>query len=181
MIYLKLFLSFAQVGLFTVGGGYAAMPLIQSLVVDQNGWLSMSEFADLVTIAEMTPGPIIINSATFVGYRAAGVLGSAAATSGVVLPSFLIILAVSGVLRQFQSLPAVQYAFWGIRAGVLALLIKSLYTMFKKNPKNWVSFVAMGAAFILTAVLDVHILIIIGSCAVFGLVTALLADRRAKK
>ena len=177
----KVFWSFFKIGAFTFGGGLAMIPIIQKEAVEKQGWVTDEDILEIVAIAESTPGPIAINSATFVGYRAAGVLGSAAATSGVVLPSFLIILAVSGVLRQFQSLPAVQYAFWGIRAGVLALLIKSLYTMFKKNPKNWVSFVAMGAAFILTAVLDVHILIIIGSCAVFGLVTALLADRRAKK
>ena len=97
------------------------------------------------------------------------------------LPSFLIILLISGVLRQFQAIQAVQYAFWGIRAGVLAMLIKSLYTMYKKSPKGWVGYVAMGAAFVLSTFVDVHILIIIASCAVFGLVTALLADRRAKK
>ena len=76
MIYLQLFLSFLQVGMFSVGGGYAAMPLIQSQVVEQHGWLTMQEFTDLVTIAEMTPGPITVNSATFVGIRMAGIPGA---------------------------------------------------------------------------------------------------------
>ena len=82
MIYLELFLSFLQVGLFSVGGGYAAMPIIQSSVVEKYGWLTMSEFTDLITIAEMTPGPIAINSATFVGVRIAGVAGAVVATLG---------------------------------------------------------------------------------------------------
>jgi chromate transporter len=84
-------------------------------------------------------------------------------------------------LRQFQSLPAVQYAFWGIRAGVVAMLLKSLWTMFKKSPKGWPAYVAMAAAFVMNTILDLHILIVIGSCAVFGLVTATLIGRRAAK
>ena len=91
MIYLNLFLSFLQVGLFSIGGGYAAIPLIQSQVVTANGWLSLSEFTDLVTIAEMTPGPIAINSATFVGIRIAGIPGALIATLGCILPSCIIV------------------------------------------------------------------------------------------
>ena len=79
MIYLQLFLSFIKVGMFSIGGGYAAMPLIQSEVVEGHGWLTMSEFTDLITIAEMTPGPIAVNSATFVGIRIAGIPGAAVA------------------------------------------------------------------------------------------------------
>ena len=82
MIYLQLFLSFLQVGMFSVGGGYAAMPLIQSQVVEQHGWLTMQEFTDLITIAEMTPGPIAVNSATFVGLRIAQAPGAIIATLG---------------------------------------------------------------------------------------------------
>ena len=82
MIYLQLFFSFLQVGLFSVGGGYAAMPLIQSQVVEQHPWLTLHEFTDLITIAEMTPGPIAINSATFVGIRIAGIPGAIVATLG---------------------------------------------------------------------------------------------------
>ncbi len=177
----QIFASFFRIGAFTFGGGLAMIPLIQKEAVEKHGWVSDDDILEIVAIAESTPGPIAINAATFVGYRAAGVLGSAVATFGTVLPSFVIILLISYVLRQFQQLPAVQYAFWGIRAGVLAMLLKSLYTMFKKSPKGWVAYVAMAAAFVLTAVLDVHILIVIIGCAVFGLVTATLADRRARK
>lgn len=177
----QIFAAFFKIGAFTFGGGLAMIPLIQREAVEKHGWVSDDDILEIVAIAESTPGPIAINAATFVGYRAAGVWGSAVATFGTVLPSFVIILTISFVLRQFQQLPAVQYAFWGIRAGVVAMLIKSLYTMFKKSPKGWPAYVAMAAAFVLTTFVDVHILIIIGSCAVFGLVTAMLTERRAKK
>ena len=88
MITLQLFLSFLQIGLFSFGGGYAAMPLLQEQLVARNGWLSVQEFADLVTIAEMTPGPIAVNAATFVGTKLAGLPGALAATAGVILPVF---------------------------------------------------------------------------------------------
>ena len=91
MIYLQLFLSFLQIGLFSFGGGYAAMPLIQDQVVTAHGWLSMPEFTDLITISQMTPGPIAINSATFVGMKIAGVPGAIAATVGCVFPSCIIV------------------------------------------------------------------------------------------
>ena len=93
MILLKLFFSFIQIGLFSIGGGYAAMPLIQAQVVEANGWLTMNEFIDLITIAEMTPGPIAVNSATFVGIRIAGLPGAVVATFGCILPSLFIVCA----------------------------------------------------------------------------------------
>ena len=177
----KIFAAFFKIGAFTFGGGLAMIPLIQKEAVENHAWVTDDNILEIVAIAESTPGPIAINAATFVGYRAAGVLGSAFATFGTVLPSFVIILAISYVLRQFQDIPAVQYAFWGIRAGVVAMLIKSLWTMYKKSPKGWPAYVAMAAAFILNTVLDMHILIVIVSCAVFGLVTATLIGRRAAK
>ena len=177
----QIFAAFFKIGAFTFGGGLAMIPLIQKEAVETHGWVSDDDILEIVAIAESTPGPIAINSATFVGYRAAGVIGSACATFGVVLPSFVIILVISYVLQQFQALPVVQYAFWGIRAGVLAMLIKSLYTMFKKSPKGWAAYVAMAAAFILTTFVDAPILVVIIGCAVFGLITATLAERRMRK
>ncbi len=177
----KVFVTFFKIGAFTFGGGYAMIPLIQHETVEKHGWISDDDILEIIAIAESTPGPIAINSATFVGYRTAGFLGAACATLGVVLPSFCIILAISYVLREFQQIKAVQYAFNGIRAGVLALLVKALWTMYQKAPKGWVSYVVMAAAFVLTSLFDVNVLIVISGCAVFGLVTALMADRRAKK
>ena len=178
---LQVFWAFFKIGAFTFGGGLAMIPLIQKEAVENHGWVSDDDILEIVAIAESTPGPIALNAATFVGYRAAGVLGSAFATFGTILPSFTIILIISYVLRQFQQLPAVQYAFWGIRAGVVAMLIKSLWTMYKKSPKGWPAYVAMAAAFVMNTILDLHILIVIGSCAVFGLVTATIIGRRAAK
>lgn len=177
----QVFASFFKIGAFTFGGGLAMIPIIQKEAVENHGWVTDDDILEIVAIAESTPGPIAINAATFVGYRAGGVLGSACATFGVVLPSFVIILLISYVLRQFQQLTAVQYAFWGIRAGVLAMLFKSLWTMYKKSPKGWPAYVAMAAAFVLTTFVDVHILVIIIGCAVFGLVTAAILGRRAEK
>ena len=177
----QVFLSFFKIGAFTFGGGYAMIPLIQNEAVEQRHWVTDDDILEVVAIAESTPGPIAINSATFVGYKAAGVLGSVCATLGVVLPSFVIILVLSFVLRQFQELEAVRYAFFGIRAGVLALLVKALWTMYQKSPKGWVSYVVMAASFLLTAVFDFNVIFVIIGCAVFGLVTSLYLERRAGK
>ena len=102
MIYLELFWSFFQVGLFSIGGGYAAMPLIQAQVVDQHGWLSLSEFIDVITISQMTPGPIGINSATFVGIKIAGIGGALVATLGCILPWHIFILNIK-ISRQYAA------------------------------------------------------------------------------
>ena len=103
MIYLQLFLSFLQVGMFSIGGGYAAMPLIQSEVVQRYGWLSMNEFTDLITIAEMTPGPITVNSATFVGVRIAGIPGAIVATLGCIFPSLIIVSILSFLYYRYRT------------------------------------------------------------------------------
>ena len=169
---LQVFWTFFKIGAFTFGGGYAMIPLIQNEAVEKRHWVTDDDILEIVAIAESTPGPIAINSATFVGYRAAGVLGSACGTLGVVLPSFVIILALSFVLQEFQALRAVQYAFFGIRAGVLALLLKALWTMYKKSPKGWPAYVVMGLSFLLTAVFSINVIFVIIGCAIFGLVTS---------
>ena len=177
----KVFITFFKIGAFTFGGGYAMVPLIQKEAVENHKWITDEDILEIIAIAESTPGPIAINSATFVGYRTCGVLGSVCATLGVVLPSFVLIYAISFVLRQFQELKAVQYAFYGIRAGVLALLCKALWGMYKKNTKNWVAYTVMAGSFILTALVDVSVLPVLIGCAVFGLVTAKYMERRAQK
>ena len=177
---LQIFLSFFRIGAFTFGGGYAMIPLIQHEAVEKRKWVTDEDILDIVAIAESTPGPIAINSATFVGYRAAGVLGSVCATLGVVLPSFVIILLLSFVLAQFQEVQAVQYAFNGIRVGVLALLVKALWTMYTKSPKGWVAYVIMGGALILTALFSINVIFVIIGCAVFGIVTSAIMERRAQ-
>ncbi len=175
---LRLFLVFFKIGAFTFGGGYAMIPLIQKEVVDNKKWITDDDILEIIAIAETTPGPIAINSATFVGYRVCGFWGSFAATLGVVLPSFVVILLISALLGEFQNLPVVKYAFNGIRAGVLALLLKALWTMYKKSPKSATAYIVMGAAFVLTTFLNIPVLAVIIGCAVFGLVTSLIVERR---
>ncbi|MGE4283309.1 MAG: chromate transporter [Clostridia bacterium] len=122
MIYLKLLLTFMKIGLFSFGGGYAMIPLIQK-EIEINGWLTSSEFVDVIAIAEMTPGPIAVNSATFVGYKAAGILGGAAATIGVAIPSLVLILIVSNYFFKFQKHPLNILIFYGIRPVVAGLIV----------------------------------------------------------
>ena len=122
MIYLKLFWAFFQIGLFSFGGGYAAVPLIQSQSVETNHWMEMSQFADLITIAEMTPGPIIVNSATFVGQQIAGLPGAIICTLGSVMPSLLIVLLFSWVYMKFRNLSTVQGILTGLRPAIVAMI-----------------------------------------------------------
>ena len=175
---LRLFLVFFKIGAFTFGGGYAMIPLIQKEVVENKKWITDDDILEIIAIAESTPGPIAINAATFVGYRVCGFWGSFFATLGTVLPSFIIILIVSFVLDEFRNITAVRYAFNGIRAGVLALLLKALWTMYQKCKKSIVAYVIMGGSFVLTAFLGVPVLAVIIGCAAFGLITSLLIERR---
>ncbi len=121
-MYLELFWSFFQIGLFSIGGGYAAMPLIQNQVVDLHPWLTMTQFADIMTIAEMTPGPIAINSATFVGIQVAGLPGAIIATLGCVLPSCVIVLTLAYIYYRFRGLNIVQGILAGLRPAVIAMI-----------------------------------------------------------
>ena len=129
MIYLELLWSFFQIGLFSVGGGYAAMPLIQHQVVDLHPWLTMAQFADIMAIAEMTPGPIAINSATFVGIQVAGVPGALVATAGCVLPSCCIVTALAYVYYRFRGLQLVQGVLAGLRPAVVAMIASAALSL----------------------------------------------------
>ena len=176
----QLFITFIKIGAFTFGGGYAMVPLIQRETVETKKWINDDDILEIVAIAESTPGPIAVNSATFVGYKTAGVLGAAAATIGVVLPSFTIIYFISFVIDKFENNTAVKYAFSGIRAGVLALIIKALWTMSKKSAKNIISFIITAFAFIFAA-LNINVIYIILACAVTGIVSSLIMSGREKK
>lgn len=122
MIYLQLFLSFFQIGLFSIGGGYAAMPLIEHQVVDLHGWLTLSEFTDIITISQMTPGPIAINSASFVGIRVAGIPGAVIATMGCVVPSCIIVLILAWVYYAYRNMSVIQGVLFGLRPAVVAMI-----------------------------------------------------------
>ena len=122
MILLKLFFAFIQVGLFSVGGGYAAIPLIQEQIVDIYGMMTLEEFSDLITVAEMTPGPISINSATFVGMRVAGIPGVIICSVGCIIPSFCICLILAHFYYKYRSVKGVQVVLSAMRPAVVALI-----------------------------------------------------------
>lgn len=121
VIYWQLLASFFKVGMFTIGGGYAMLPLIQQ-EIELYGWISTQEFIDILAIAEMTPGPIAVNTATFVGYRTGGVAGSLVATTAVALPSLIIILLLAGFLEKYQEHPVMKSVFAGLRPAVAGLI-----------------------------------------------------------
>lgn len=131
MIYIDLFWSFFQIGAFSFGGGMAAMPLIQAQVVEKHGWLTLTEFTDLITIAEMTPGPIAINSATFVGMHVpgGGILAAIAATFGCVLPSCLIVLTLAWLYSKYSEMFVLQGALSGLRPAVVSLIASAGVTI----------------------------------------------------
>ena len=122
MIYLQLFFSFLQVGMFSFGGGYAAMPLIQGQVVTAHKWLSMSEFTDLITISQMTPGPIAVNSATFVGIKIAGIPGALVATFGCILPSCIIVTVIAKLYLKYRNMAMLQGVLNSLRPAVVAMI-----------------------------------------------------------
>jgi len=122
MIYLELFWSFFQIGLFSVGGGYAAMPIIEHQVVELHSWMTMQEFVDIITISQMTPGPIAVNSATFVGIQIAGLPGAIIATLGCIFPSCIIVLTLAWVYSRYRNLSVVQGVLGGLRPAVVAMI-----------------------------------------------------------
>lgn len=130
MILLELFWSFFQIGMFTIGGGMAAIPLIQNQIVDLHHWLTLMEFADLISIAEMTPGPIAINSATFVGTRVAGFPGAIICTLGYVLPSCIIVSLLAWTYFKYKEFSVIRGVLCGLRPSVVALIASASITIF---------------------------------------------------
>lgn len=184
MIYLKLFISFLQVGLFSIGGGYAAMPLIQSQVVDGHQWLTMSEFTDLITIAEMTPGPIAVNSATFVGIRIAGIGGAIIATFGCILPSCFIVSLLAYVYYKYKGLSALESVLSSLRPAVVALIASAGFSILnlvlfsgasmELDHVNWIGAGIFLSAFIILRKWKWNPILVMSLCGVAGLTLNLL-------
>lgn len=148
-IYLSLFATMFKIGAFTFGGGYAMLALLENEFVEKKKWLEKEEFLDMVAIAESTPGPIAINSATYIGYKRAGALGSASATLGVVMPSFIIIYIISLFFDAFLSFKLVEYAFRGIQACVVYLILSAGVKMYKGLKKNAFSIITFCITLVL--------------------------------
>ncbi len=184
MILLQLFLSFLQIGLFSVGGGYAAIPLIQAQTVDLHGWLTETQFMDLATIAEMTPGPIAVNGATFVGLKIAGIPGALAATFGCILPSLVIVSLLAWIYRRYRELPVLKSVLSALRPAVVALIAAAGINMFLQlafgsktdlsfDRFQWAPVVLFAAAFVVLRRFKPNPIIVMAACGAAGLLLGL--------
>lgn len=143
----ELFLTFSKIGLFTFGGGYAMISIIENICVENKKWISHDDMMNITVIAESTPGPIAINCATFVGFKQAGFFGSAAATLGVVFPSFVIIYLISMFLDRFLEITLIANAFRGIKAAVGILILNAAINMIKKMKRRKLFYMIMACSF----------------------------------
>ena len=186
MIFLQLFYTFFKIGLFGFGGGYAMISMIQGEVVTRHEWLSSTEFTDIIAISQMTPGPIGINSATYVGYSAVvnagyshaiGILGSTVATVSVVLPSFILMVLISKFFLKYQKHPIIASVFKGLRPGVVGLLAAAaLVLMNGENfgTYNWqilTSILLFAGTFIASYLYKVNPILLIVICGFIGFIT----------
>ncbi len=169
-ILIKLFLTFAKIGAFSIGGGYAMLPFIQQEVIEKNHWMTTQEFSDILAISQMTPGPIAVNSATYVGYTEAGVLGSIAATLGVVLPCFLMIIVIATFFIKLYEKRSVKAVFKGIRPGVLGLLAAAAYTVTVESVMDIKGIILFLISFGVLFIKKVDPIFVILGAAVLGIV-----------
>jgi chromate transporter len=153
--YLELFWAFNVVGCTTFGGGYAAVPVLEREMIKKRGWLSMDEVLDFYTIAQITPGIILVNIATFVGCKRKGILGGIISTIGLVFPGLCLMLLISLFIRRFAEYPVVQRAFSGIRLAVCALILDTAVKLFKGFWKDYKAMIISIAAFVLSAIFSV--------------------------
>lgn len=184
--YLSLFLTMLKIGLFTFGGGYAMIALLENEFVEKKKWLEKDEFLDVAAIAESTPGPIAINAATYIGYKNTGMIGSIIATLGICIPSFVIIYAISLFLDAFLSLTLVAYAFKGIQICVVYLILTAGLKMLKQMKKTSFNIIIVSITLICMIVFSlfavkfstIFYILLSGAC---GVVVYLLGKIRKEK
>ena len=171
MILIKLFWEFFKIGAFTFGGGYAMIPLIEKEIVNKYHWLTLEQFTDLIAISEMTPGPVAVNSATFVGYKVAKFWGAVASTLGVIFPSFLVIWTIASVFFQFQNNPTVQAAFKGLRPAILGLIIVAALSVGKVSIlSGYKSLIIVLGTIIALSIFKIHPILVLLISAIVGIV-----------
>lgn len=158
---LDLFLTFCKIGGFTFGGGYAMLPIIQKEIVEKKRWATNDEVMDYYAISQCTPGVIAVNTATFIGYKRKGIIGSIFATFGIVFPSLIIITTIAMFFQHFQDYPIVQHALGGIRVAVAALITSTIVKMWKQSIKNWIGIILFSSSFILITFTNISPVIII--------------------
>lgn len=166
---LSLFLSFAKVGVMTFGGGYAMIPILEREIVDRQGWASSEELMDYYAVGQCTPGVIAVNTATFIGYKVAGIAGGVIATLGVVFPSLVIITLIAGILTNFADIPAVKSAFAAVRVCVCVLIFNSVLKLWKGAVKDKGALVLFLLVFVLSVFFDISPVVFVLLCAASGI------------
>lgn len=175
----EIFITFFKIGAFTIGGGYAMLPLIEKEVVDNKKWVQEEEMIDIFAIVQSVPGVISINTSMFVGYKKAKLKGALCAAIGVILPSFLIILAIYYALSGIKDNIYLQKAFEGVRAGVTALIFLTAIKLTKKTIKSYISAIIAVIAFILMVFFEVHVILLIVAGGILGYIMSF--ARKVKK
>jgi chromate transporter len=170
MVLVSLFVSFFKIGAFSFGGGYAMIPLIEKEIIERHSYLTMTQFSDIIAIAEMTPGPISVNAATFVGYKVAGLLGSIICTIGVVMPSFIVILLLARFFISYQQHPMLRAIFRGIRPMVIALVLAAAYVIGKISFIDGPSIVIGFIIFFLVYRKKLHPVLAVSLAGVLGII-----------
>ena len=179
--YLKLFWTFFKIGLFTFGGGYAMISMIHKESVEKNKWINEEDMNNIIVVAESTPGPIAINSSTFIGYKAGKFLGSLIATIGVILPSLIIIILISIFLDYFENSKIITYAFEGIRASIIILMSEAIFKLAKPLKKNAFFISLFSTSFILNFFFSVGAITLIISGIIIGLTKELLSKKKVNR
>lgn len=170
---IRLYLAFLKIGTFSFGGGYAMLPFIQKEIVEKNNWISMSEFTDIIGISQMTPGPVAINSATFVGYKVSGVLGSVIATLGVITTSFILVTVINKLLDKFKESKVIKAALLGMRPILIALIIYAFFDLAKEAYIDIKSIIITLIIGVILLSKKVHPILVIVIAAVLGVALCL--------
>jgi len=179
-MYIRLLLTFAYIGAFTFGGGYAMLPMFQREIVEKNGWLTEEEMTDLFSVGQCLPGIIAVNTAVIVGYKHKGIPGGIIAALGVALPSVIVILALAAFLSNFADIPVVQKAFTGLRVCVSVLIINTILKLRKHAVVDLATVLIFIAVFLLSVLTYLPVAILIAAAGIGGLVISSLRNREAQ-
>ena len=166
---LKMFFSFAKIGAFTFGGGYAMLPMLQREIVEKNKWATEDELLNYFAVGQCTPGIIAVNTATFVGYKEKGISGSIFATLGIIFPSVVIITLISALIQNFLDYKIVQHAMAGIRVCVFVLIMSSVLKLLKKSVKDIPSILIFSAVLLLSVFTDISSPVFVVAAGIVGL------------
>lgn len=167
-IYLDLFMTFFRIGLFTFGGGYAMLPLLEREIVDKRAWATKEEILDYYAIGQATPGIIAVNTSTFCGYSQGGNLGGIIAALGFITPSIIIITIIAGFLKEFSHIEFIQHAFAGVRVAVCALVLSTVIDLAKKNANTGIKLLVFLITFGAIAFLSISPVFMVVAVGIFG-------------